>query len=89
MSNVENNNISTIFLAATKQLYEWYFYLPKFLILASMFVWRFVCLSVCLSVRNFFETGHSFLYIFTKLDPSEHLCRLTMPIVFLGQMSNN
>ena len=24
-------------------------YLPKFSILASMFVWRFVCLSVCLS----------------------------------------
>ena len=45
--------------------------------------------SVCLSVRNFFETGHSFLYIFTKLDPSMHLCRLTMPIVFLGQRSNN
>ena len=40
-------------------LARWYFgkyvrltvcYLPKFSILASMFVWRFVCLSVCLFV---------------------------------------
>ena len=66
-----------------------FYYLPKFSIFASMFVWWFVCLSVCLSVRNFFETGHSFLYIFTKLDSSMHLCRLTKPIVFLGQKSNN
>ena len=68
-------------------------YLPKFSILASMFVWRFVCLSVCvfvcLSVRKFFDTGHSFWYIFTKLDPSMYLCHVTMPIVFLGQRSNN
>ena len=67
------------------------FYLPKFS--ASMFVWRFVCpsvcLLVCLSVRNFFDTGHSFWYIFTKLDPSMLLCHVTMPIVFLGQRSNN
>ena len=48
-----------------------------------------VCLSVCLFVRNFFDTGHSFWYIFTKLDPSMYLCHVTMPIVFLGQRSNN
>ena len=48
-----------------------------------------VCLCVCVSVRNFFDTGHSFWYIFTKLDPSMYLCHVTMPIVFLGQKSNN
>ena len=47
------------------------------------------CLSVCLFVRNFFDTGHSFWYIFTKLDPSMYLCHVTMPIVLLGQRSNN
>ena len=47
------------------------------------------CLSVCLFVRNFFDTGHIFLYIFTKLDPSMYLCHVTMPIVLLGQRSNN
>ena len=62
-------------------------YLPKFSILASMFVWRFACVFV--SVRNFFDTGHSFWYIFTKLDPSMYLSHVTMPIVFLGQRSNN
>ena len=49
----------------------------------------FICLFVCLFVRNFFDTGHSFWYIFTKLDPSMCLCHVTMPIVFLGQRSNN
>ena len=63
-------------------------YLPKFSILASMFVWPFVCLCVCVSVRNFFDTGHSFRYIVTKLGPSMYLCHVTMPIVFLGQRSN-
>ena len=47
------------------------------------------CPFICLSVRNFFDTGHSFLYIFTKLDPSVYLCHVTMPIVFRGQRSNN
>ena len=68
-------------------------YLPKFLWkFASMFIWRFVCVCVCvflcLCVRKFFDTGHSFWYIFTKLDPSMYLCHVTMPIVFLGQRSN-
>ena len=48
-----------------------------------------VCLFVCLFVRNFFDTGHSFWYIFTKLDPSMYLCHVTMPIVLLGQRWNN
>ena len=47
-----------------------------------------VCVFVCLSVRNFFDTGHSFRYIVTKLGPSMYLCHVTMPIVFLGQRSN-
>ena len=63
--------------------------LAKIFNFASMFVWPFVCLFVCLFVRNFFDTGHSFWYIFTKLDPSMCLCHVTMPIVFLGQRSNN
>ena len=49
----------------------------------------FVCVCVCLSVRNFFDTGHSFLYIFTKLNPCMYPCHVTMPTVFLGQRSNN
>ena len=61
-------------------------YLPKFTF------WQ-VCSSdglfVCLCVRKFFDTGHSFLYIFTKLDQSMYLCHVTMPIVFVGQRSNN
>ena len=48
----------------------------------------FVCLFVCLSVTSSKQVT-VFLYIFTKLNPSMHLCRLTMPIVFLGQRSNN
>ena len=66
------------------------YYLPKFSILQVCSFDRLsVCLSVCLFVRNFFDTGHSFRYIFTKLDPSMYLCHVTMPIVFLGQRSNN
>ena len=41
-----------------------------------------VCVFVCVSVRNFFDTGHSFWYIFTKLDPRMYLGHVTMPIVF-------
>ena len=48
----------------------------------------FVCVFVYLSVRNFFDTGHSFQYIVTKLGPSMYLCHVTMPIVFLGQRLN-
>ena len=42
---------SHIFLAATKQLNEWYFYLPKFDFLS-------VRLSVCLSVTPFWLCSH-------------------------------
>ena len=42
-------------------------YLPKFSILASMFVWRFVCLSVCLFVGLSYDTGRNVRAIKTKL----------------------
>ena len=44
------------FLAATKQLYEWYFYLPKFTFCLS--VCLSVCPSVCLSVTPFWLCSH-------------------------------
>ena len=47
------------------------------------------CPFIWLFVRNFFDTGHSFPYIFTKLDTSMYRYHVTMPIVFLGQRSNN
>ena len=50
-----------VFLAGTKQLYEWYFYLPKFefgkyVRWSCLSVCPSVCPSVCLSVRHTFFT---------------------------------
>ena len=48
-------------------------YLPKFSILASMFVWRFVCLSVCLFVGLSYDTGRNVQAIKTKLSTYMYL----------------
>ena len=45
-----------IFLAATTQLYEWYFYLSVCLSVVCPSVCLSVCPSVCLSVRHTFST---------------------------------
>ena len=44
------------FLAATKQLYEWYFYLPK--LHFGKYVTQSVCLYVCLFVCLFVTLSH-------------------------------
>ena len=58
------------------------------------FVWRYVCLSVCLSFFLsvcLFGTRYRshFLTIVTNLGPHMKSCTGKNPIVFLGQRSNN
>ena len=80
--------ISEIGLFST--IFDAYYYLPKFQRnLASMFVMRFVCLFVCLSVCCVGDTGRSFWRIITKLGTDMYPSPGNMPIVFLGQRSNN
>ena len=69
-------------------IFEPYLLLAKISLKFCKYVRLTVCLFVCLFVRKFFDTGHSFSYIFTKLDPSMYLFHVTKPIVFLGQRSN-
>ena len=64
-------------------------YLPKFSILASMFVWRFVRLFVCPHGPCGHDTGRTVWPIITKLDTNMDPWSGQKPIVFLGQRSNN
>ena len=60
--------------------------LAKIYTLESMFVCVCDCVSVCLKLLRY---RSQFLYIFTKLDLSMYICHVTIPVIFLGQSSNN
>ena len=92
---VEMNMYPNLLLAKISKkfasMFVWWLmvcYMPKLKIMA---ICSFVhlCVRVSVSVCNFFDAGHSFRYITTKLNPSMCPCPVTMPIVLLCQRSNN